>query len=67
MTTLREHKGWQFVKDELMGTTTIINDYINFMRNWNTGTDAQEEIELISAMSDDEFLIYCNNEIPLPF
>lgn len=67
MKTLRKVKNWEFVKDELMGTTTIINEKINFIRLWNTGSDAQEEIDNVQAMTDIEFIEYCIESIPTTF
>lgn len=67
MTTIRQVRNWKLVKDELMGVTTLVNDVLEFQRNWNTGNDAIEEEELVMAMSDDEFLEYAVNSIPTKY
>lgn len=65
--TLRKVKDWSFIVDELHGTTTVCNPTIDFYRDWNTGTEAQEEIKKVQEMKEDEFVSYCTSEIPLPF
>lgn len=67
MKTLRQVGNWKLVLDLLMEVTAIVNENINFQSDWNTGYEAQEEYESIKRMSDDEFISYCVNMIPLPF
>ena len=67
MATLRQVKNWKFIKDNLMGVTTVSNDVLDFQRNWNTGSDAVEEEKLVMAMSDDEFLEYAIDTIPTTY
>lgn len=67
MKTLKKVNNWKLVLDDLMGVTSIINESIGFQSDWNTGYDAQEEFEMLEKMSDEEFITYCTDMIPLPF
>jgi len=67
MTIIREVKDWKFFKDDTMGVTAFSNESIGFQSDWNTGSDAEEEIESVSNMTDIEFMIYGANLIQLPF
>lgn len=67
MITLRKVKNWEFFKDSINGVTAFANTNINFQSDWNTGNDAETEIKEVLAMTDDEFLSYARNLIPLPF
>ena len=60
---LRNVNGWEFIYSKTMGVTTISNDEYNFIRNWNTGTDAQMEINHIKALTDKGFVKYCTDEM----
>ena len=67
MIVIREVKSWKLVKDNLMGVTSLINEKLDFQSLWNTGSDAEEEIEMVKLMSDYEFIDYAYGKIPLPF
>ena len=73
MKILRETKHWEFVEDSLHGVTSIQHKSVKELRTlWNTGYEAEQEKELIKILSDQEFILYCNEstkniEIPLPF
>jgi len=67
MIVIREVKSWKLVKDNLMGVTSLINEKLDFQSLWNTGSDAEEEIERVKLMSDYEFTDYAYGKIPLPF
>lgn len=64
MLTIRKVGNWEFFKDEITGVTAFTNPVLNFQSNWNTGTDAEEEIEAINKMSDSEFKEYAIELIP---
>jgi hypothetical protein len=58
MIIIREVNNWRFIKDEIMGVTTFTNEDLKFQSLWNTGIDAEEEIEEVNTMSDSEFISY---------
>jgi hypothetical protein len=58
MIIIREVNNWKFIKDEIMGVTTFTNEDLKFQSLWNTGIDAEEEIEEVNTMSDSEFISY---------
>lgn len=65
--TLKQVGNWELILEELMGVTAIRNEKLGFQSNWNTGYEAQEELEELEAMSDEDFTKYCTDMIPLPF
>ena len=73
MKTIREVGNWKLVQDELMGVTSFVNEKIDYQSNWNTGVEAEEEIENVMKMTDKEFISYIMvqkdpmSTIPLPF
>ena len=73
MKTIREVGNWKLVQDRLMGVTSFVNEKINYQSNWNTGFEAEEEIEEVMKMTDKEFISYimihkdAMSTIPLPF
>ncbi len=67
MKTLREVGKWKLIKDEQMGCIAFVCEKIGFQSDWNTGSDAEEEIGLVMSMTDNGFLSYAHDKIPLPF
>ena len=62
MATIRKVGDWEFVKDDLMKVTTFINETIDFVSLWNTGSEAEEEIEMVNKMTDSEFIEYAESK-----
>ena len=66
-TTIKEVGNWKLIKDESMGVTAFVNETIDFQSDWNTGSDAEEEIQFVKLMTDAQFISYAQDTIPLPF
>ena len=59
MRQIRETTKYEMVKALHMGTTAIIRKSDNKITDWNTGVDAENEIEDTIGLTEIEFNDYC--------
>lgn len=61
-TVLREHAGFKFIQDNIMGGTYIIRESDDKSTLRNTGSDASAERQSLLKMTDEQFVYYCNKQ-----
>lgn len=63
MKTIKQVDGLLFVTDTIQGVTKFVDEFSDRHTLWNTGVDAQDEIEQVENMSNDDFYDYAQERL----
>ena len=59
--TIKQSGNWKLIQDSYHKCTCLINKETGKQSNWNTGSDAKEEIVHCIGLTDIEFINYCKD------